>query len=183
MQHTVRRYVALLRAVNVSGRNRLSMDDLRAVFEALGGQDVRTYVQSGNVVFGSAERKPAELIAEAEARLGRQHGVDTRVLLRTSAELAGVAAGNPFLEVGNGPATLHVTFLATAPDETRVRQLARREPGPDTFRLAGREVFLHCPNGYGRTKLTNAFFEKQLDVAATTRNWRTVTTLAELVKS
>ena len=87
-------------------------------------------------------------------------------------------ASNPFLVSGADPTTLHVTFLATAPTAAVARALADGDHRPDEFAIGKREVFLHCPDGYGKTKLTNTFFEKRLGVAATTRNWRTVQTLA-----
>jgi uncharacterized protein (DUF1697 family) len=99
------------------------------------------------------------------------------VLLRTRAELAKLVAGNPFLRAGKDPSTLHVTFLADVPGGARIEAPGS---GADEFRIVRREVYVHCPNGYGRSKLSNAFFEKKLGVVATTRNWRTVTTLAEL---
>ncbi len=107
-------------------------------------------------------------------------GVSTKVLLRTGDELAGVLAGNPFLAGEPDPATLHVTFLAETPDAGRAGQLQAPAGESADFRIAGRQVYLHCPDGYGRTKLTNSFFESRLAVVATTRNWRTVTALAGL---
>jgi uncharacterized protein (DUF1697 family) len=172
-------YVALLRGVNLGARNKVSMSDLRDLFAGLGAEDVSTYVQSGNVVFTSRER-PKALIPAIETRLERDLGVGVTVLLRTQAELGSVVSGNPF---GNGkydPGKLHVTFLADRPEPARVRRLDPTRSKPDEFRVAGKEVYLHCPHGYGRSKLTNAFFEKHLGVAATTRNWKTVTKLADL---
>jgi len=171
--------VALLRGVNLGSRNKVSMADLRELFVAVGAEDVATYVQSGNVIFKSRDRAP-KLIEAIEKEIRRRLGLDVAVLVRTRAELAKVLAGNPFAKGGNEPATLHVTFLAETPDRARVGKLDPERGGDDEFRVAGREVYLHCPNGYGRSKLTNAYFEKELGVAATTRNWRTVTKLAEL---
>lgn len=170
-------YVALLRGINLGGRNRVSMSDLRTLFDALGAKDVATYVQSGNVVFKSPG-KAAELVQAIEKKISRDLGLNVTVLLRTKTQLARVLAGNPFS--GREPAKLHVTFLAATPDRRLVRGLDPTRAKPDEFRVAGREIYLHCPNGYGRSKLTNAYFEKQLGVAATTRNWKTVTKLAEL---
>jgi uncharacterized protein (DUF1697 family) len=170
--------VALLRGINV-GKKQLAMADLRTVFEAVGCEDVTTYVQSGNVVFRTT-KTDAELLGAVERRLASDHGLDVRVLLRTPKQLASVLAGNPFLEDGRDPAKLHVTFLAEQPDRARIRGLDPSYGAPDQLEVVGREVYLHCPNSYGRTKLNNAFVERKLGVAATTRNWRTVTKLAEL---
>lgn len=161
----------MLRGINVEGRAKVGMADLRAVFESLGFDDVGTYIQSGNVVFGSAKAvKPAAI----EERIAAELGVEPSVLVRTAEEMAAVVQGNPF--VGADVATLHVTFLAETPKAT-VEVPAGQ---PDELAVVGREVFLRCPNGYGRTKVNNTFLEKKLGVAATTRNWRTVTTLADM---
>jgi uncharacterized protein (DUF1697 family) len=171
-------YVALLRAVNVGGRQ-VSMADLRALFAGLGAEEVSTYLQSGNVVFRSGQ-KPGPLRAAIEKRIQADLGLDVTVLLRTRQQLTKVLAANPFAGTGTEQKALHVTFLAEAPERERVSGLDPERGAPDEFRVVGQEVYLHCQNGYGRSKLTNAYFEKQLAVAATTRNWRTVTKLSEL---
>jgi uncharacterized protein (DUF1697 family) len=176
---SLKRYVALLRGINLGARNKIAMADLRTLFEALGAEDVTTYVQSGNVVFRTRTAR-AQLAGQIEQRIARELGLEIRVLLRTSAELAKLAAGNPFAKAQSDPLKLHVTFLADKPAASRVRALDTTAFEPDTFRITGRDVYLHTPNGYGRSKLSNAYFEKQLGVAATTRNWKTVTKLAEL---
>jgi uncharacterized protein (DUF1697 family) len=170
------RYVALLRGINLGARNKVSMADLRELVAAIGAEHVSTYVQSGNVVVSSSIRSASKLERAIEERISRDLGLDVAVLVRTDAELAAIAAGNPF----DDPGSVHVTFLAEKPAAARVRELDPARSPPDEFRVVGREVYLQCPNGYGRSKLTNAFFEKQLGVAATTRNWRSVTKLAEL---
>jgi uncharacterized protein (DUF1697 family) len=172
-------YVALLRGINLGQRNKVSMADLRELFTSLGAEDVATYVQSGNVVFRSGER-PEVLVSAVEGRLERDLGLSVAVLLRTHAEMARVVSGTPFGRGEYDPAKLHVTFLAERPDRARVAKLDPKAAEHDEFRVVGKEVHLYCPQGYGRSKLTNAYFEKQLGVAATTRNWKTVTSLAEL---
>jgi uncharacterized protein (DUF1697 family) len=176
----LRAYVALLRAVNLGSRNKVSMPDLRSVFVAIGGEGVETYVQSGNVVFRSKVGEPGKLTRAVEKRLRSELGLDVRVLLRTQAELASVVGANPFAATQSDPTKLHVTFLWDAVDKARGRKVEAKQLEPDEFRILGREVYLHCPEGYGRSKLSNAYFEKELGLAATTRNWRTVTKLAEL---
>jgi uncharacterized protein (DUF1697 family) len=173
-------YVALLRAVNLGAHNKVSMPALRALVEALGFEDVRTYVQSGNVVFKGAARDHGEVGRTIEDELERRLGLRVAVLLRGGGELAEILAGNPFVSGGTEPARLHVTFLSDVPDPVRVLALDPGRSPPDELRVAGREVYLHCPDGYGRSKLTNAYIERALGVAATTRNWNTVTKLAEL---
>jgi uncharacterized protein (DUF1697 family) len=172
--------VALLRGINVAGKTRIGMADLRELFTGLGHTSVATYLQSGNVVFepapGGDAGVAARLVAEIEARLG----VKVSVLLRTGADLGRVLDGNPYLDREKDPAKLHVTFLEREP---AAGQAARLEIPPGetaTFTLAGPEVFLHCPDGYGRTKLNNAYLERRLGTAATTRNWKTVNALHEM---
>ncbi len=174
-------WVALLRGVNLGSHNKVSMAALRELFSDLGAEDVATYVQSGNVVFRSA-RSRAALTKAIEGEIRKRFGLDVTVVLRTKAELAKLVAGNPF-EKQSDPTKLHVSFLVQAPERGRTRELEKQEFEPDEFRVTRDAVYLHCPKGYGRSKLSNAFFEKQLGVRATTRNWRTVATLAEMAKS
>ncbi|HLN17570.1 MAG TPA: DUF1697 domain-containing protein [Acidimicrobiales bacterium] len=166
-------YVVLLRGVNVGG-HKVPTADLQQTLAAMGLSDVRTYIQTGNLVLRSP-MKPSELSQRLEARLGATFGFEIAALIRTKSELDRVVAANP-LRRGRDPAKLHVTFLAAKPKATRLDGAF----GPDEYAVVGREVYLHCPGGYGRTKLNNAFLERRLEVAATTRNWRTVTTLAEM---
>ena len=172
------RYVALLRGINVGAHRRVSMTDLRRVFEELGFGGVSTHLQSGNVLFegkGSAARLEAKLERAIDERLAP--GVS--VLLRTRTELARIATANPF--ASREASKLHVTFLEKRPPRGRAAALDPAVGAPDEFQLVGREIYLHFPGGYGRSKLSNAYFEKQLGVVATTRSWKTVTALAELV--
>ncbi|HST49862.1 DUF1697 domain-containing protein [Jatrophihabitans sp.] len=175
---TMKTYAALLRGVNV-GKNKLAMVDFRTVLAELGAGNVRTYLQSGNAVFSHPTPEPAELARAIEEGLAGL-GVTSRVLLRTGQQLAAVLAENPFLARESDPVKLHVTFLAERPAPDRVPRLQVPAGETATFHLTGTEVYLHCPDGYGRTKLSNSFIESRLGIAATTRNWRTVTALAEL---
>ena len=177
----MKRYVALLRGINLGARNKIAMADLRDLFQALEAEDVTTYLQSGNVAFASRSGR-AELSRQIERRIAQDLGLDIKVLLRTDGELAKLVAANPFA-TQTDPVKLHVTFLADAPAAARVRALDGQRFEPDEFRIAGPHVYLHTPQGYGRTKLNNTYFEKHLGVAATTRNWRTVTNLAELTQA
>ena len=172
----MRTYVALLRGINVGGRTKIAMADLRKLFADLGAEDVTTYVQSGNVVFRSGAAATA-LARSIEERIAGELGLRVTVVIRTAAELAKVVAGSPFAAE---PTQLHVVFLAEKPPAARVRALDATRGAPDEFRVVGREVYLHYPSGSGRSKITNAWFEKELGVAGTARNWRTVTALAGL---
>jgi uncharacterized protein (DUF1697 family) len=174
-------YIALLRGVNLGARNKVSMADLRTLVESLGAEDVTTYVQSGNVVFKSPD-SAVDLAGGIEEQIKRDLGLNVTVLMFTKAQLAKVLAGNPFVDGGRDPKRLHVTFLAGAPHRDRVRRVVAKQFEPDEFHVAGLVIYLHCPNGYGRSKLSNAYLEKQLGVPATTRNWNTVTKLVELTE-
>jgi uncharacterized protein (DUF1697 family) len=170
--------VAMLRGINLGSHNRLSMADLRAVVESLGGERVRTYVQSGNVVFDGPLARRAGAAGEISAGLKKVNGLEVEVVTRTAAELATMTSKPRFPDAD--PQTRHVTFLDRQPDGERVASIDTQRFAPDVFEIVGRDIYLHLPDGYGRSKLSNAFFEKRLGVVATTRNWRTVTALAEL---
>jgi uncharacterized protein (DUF1697 family) len=174
-QHT---YAAVLRGVNVGGKNKLPMSGLRKLLDELDCDDVATYIQSGNAVFRSSLGLEATAAA-IEAGIAERFGLAIRVLLRTPGELAAIAAANPFLG-RDDLARLHVVFLDTAPSSASVAALdPRRSPG-DEFAVSGREIFVHYPNGSGRSKLTLDWFERQLGVAGTARNWNTLLKLQEL---
>ncbi len=171
-------HVALLRGINVGGKNKLPMKELTAIFSEAGCHPVRTYIQSGNVVFGA--KSVAGLAAQVESEVERRVGVQAPVVLRTAEEMQRVATGNPFLKARVPEELLHVYFLGCeAPVAAAVKALdAERSPG-DSFLVQGREIYLHLPNGAARTKLTNAYFDKAFETVSTLRNWRTVMTLAE----
>jgi uncharacterized protein (DUF1697 family) len=175
--------VALLRAVNVGGRNRVAMPRLRAVFEDLGHDRVSTYLQSGNVVFRSRSRGSASVRAELERAVAAALGLQVVVIVRTAAELDTVVDRNPFRRSRGGDQQLHVAFLSDRPSRRLVAQLDPRRSPPDEFAVVDRQVYLRCPNGMGRTKLTNDYLERQLETSATVRSWRTVTELARLAES
>jgi uncharacterized protein (DUF1697 family) len=169
----------MLRGINVGGHAKVAMADLRREVADLGYDDVRTYIQSGNVLF-RASGSAAALQSAIEERLEGHFALPIKVVLRTDAQLAAVVEHNPLVGGGRDPARLHVTFLASKPPAARVAGLDGEAFSPDEFRIVGREVYLHCPQGYGNTKLNNTFFERKLGVGATTRTWRTVTTLRDM---
>lgn len=175
-------YVALLRAVNVGGRGKVAMADLREWCDDIGFEDAVTYIQSGNVVFSSPVTDVAGLSVALADRIEAGCGVRTSVIVRPASELAEVAASNPFLVPGAEPRRLHVAFLADAPAAERVAALDPDRSPPDAFAVAGRHVYLSYPNGSGRSKLTNDYLERTLATVATARNWNTVTKLVELAE-
>jgi uncharacterized protein (DUF1697 family) len=174
-------YVAMLRGVNVGG-NSLKMDWLRQACADIGLQNVRSYVQSGNLVF-SSRLAPAKLAETLKATIDAQTRLPVSVVVRSASEMAKIVAGNPFVKQnGIDPAKLHVTFLAKAPSKPPLVKLDALAGARDQYRLAKQEVYLHCPVSYGQTKLSNTAIEKALAVGATTRNWNSVTTLAAMAK-
>ncbi len=175
------RHVALLRGINVGGKNKLPMADLVSLFSEAGCTDVCTYVQSGNVVFRALAAALPKLPGLLARRIEERFGLQVPVVLRSAEQFRRVVAENPFLEAGADPARLHVAFLADLPTRSRAAALdAERSPG-DAFELRGRELYLHLPNGVARTRLTNAYFDTVLATTSTLRNWRTVGNLHELL--
>jgi len=173
-------YAALLRGINVGGNKRIAMADLRSLVEGLGHESVRTHLQSGNVVFESAKRSDATLAAGIEKAIAAELGMDVSVMVRRSDELAAVVAAAPYGGRTSDHKRVHVAFLSAKPAAAAVKGFGIEEFAPDEMSVIGREVHLLYPDGYARTKLTNAVLEKRLGVRATTRNWRTVTALADL---
>jgi uncharacterized protein (DUF1697 family) len=156
------------------------MDALRSLLEGLGHRDVRTYVQSGNAVFAHRAARPATLANAIEAGLRAELGLDVRVIVRSSEELARAAAASPFAADEPDEAKVHVAFLSAVPADPHALDRDRAAVAPDRFALVGSELHLHYPNGAGRSKLTNALVEKRLGVVATARNLRTVRALVAL---
>jgi uncharacterized protein (DUF1697 family) len=175
-------YVAILRGINVAGHNTIKMEQLRGLCNGLGFQNVETHVQSGNIVFQTTMEDPSILSKRINDTILRSSGFDAPVIIRTAKEMQRVIANNPFVkEKGVDPSKLHVTFLAESVKKDLTNELEALAANPDRFRAAPREIYLYCPNGYGRTKLSNNAIEKALSVTATTRNWRTTKALSEMV--
>lgn len=174
--------LALLRGINVGGKNILPMKDLAQIFIAAGCTDVRTFIQSGNVIFrtkpAGLERLPGVITNRIEEVFGHR----PPVILRTADQLHDVIQNNPFLKAGLPEPTLHVYFLASAPHPRSVSDLDPARSLPDTFFVRGREVYVQLPNGMARTKLTNNYFDSKLATTSTARNWRTVLKLYELMR-
>lgn len=174
-------YIALLRGINVGGKNKLSMRDLVAVFTDLGATNARTYIQSGNVLFEASAKAAAALPVSVASAIEERFGYRVPVVMRSATELARVLEANPFIERGVPAAELHVAFLASTPARGRVAALDPRRSPPDAFEVRGAEIYLHLPNGVGRTKLTNDYLDRVLGTTSTLRNWRTVEQLASLL--
>jgi uncharacterized protein (DUF1697 family) len=173
-------FVALLRAVNVSGRNKIGMAELCKSCEALGFTEVRSYLQSGNLVF-RGDGSPGDISAALEARIVQDFGHAVEVLVMPGEEMAHVVSTNPLRpQTGKLGRLYHATFLFRHVSETRFAELELPAQEGEKAVLVGRVVLLCCPQGYGKTRLNNVYFENALGVPATTRNWRTVLKLRDL---
>jgi len=165
----------------VSGARKLSMKELKELFEGLKCANVRTYIQSGNVVFEGGKLDLTAFARKVEAAIKKKYDYDVPVLVRWLEEMKAVVKANTYLKrKGIELDKLHVTFLAASPDKTVAEKIAGTTFGNDSFALLEREVYVHCPDGYGNTKLNNNWFESKLKVQATTRNWRTVNELVRI---
>jgi uncharacterized protein (DUF1697 family) len=173
-------YVALLRGINVSGHRRLPMKKLITIFEEHGCRDVRTYIQSGNVVFEAKAALAKRIPKLVHASVEKEFDYDVPVVVRSAAELKKALAAHPFAKGEANDKALHVAFLSAEPTAKAVAAIdEKRSPG-DRFAVKGREVHLHLPKGVGKTKLDNAYLERTLAVKSTMRNWRTCQKLLEM---
>lgn len=176
-------YISLLRGINVSGQKSIKMDDLRKNYEQWGMENVRTYIQSGNVIFDTVRKDPGKLEQYLMDQLLEEYGFEVPVIIRKRSRMQEIIEHNPFLEdPGTDHKWLYITFLSEEPENGLNPNDSLHELSTDTeqFRISSREVYLYLPDGYGRTKLSNNTFERKLNVRATTRNWRTVKKLYEL---
>lgn len=174
--------MALVRGINVGGRNKLPMKDLARMFEDAGCEEVRTYIQSGNVVFDADGALADRLALSIPERIEEDFGFRVPVVLRSVTELRRAIERHPFREVAEETKHLHIGFLADEPSADRVASLDPARSSVDRFEVAGKEVYLHVPGGMGRTKLTTDYFDRRLGTVMTVRNWRTVNELLEMAE-
>jgi uncharacterized protein (DUF1697 family) len=185
-------YISLLRGINVSGQKKVNMKELQSLYETLGLKQVSTYIQSGNVIFSCTDKSSVELSALIEAAILKHFGFDVPVLVLSETALNKVLKQLPFdnISVTEQGSQVIFSFLSGVVNTKDMVLL-------DSYLTAGEElessvdsddstnaqvIYLHCPNGYGKTKLSNTFLEKKLDVTATSRNLKTVVKLCELAK-
>ena len=175
---TMNTYISMLRGINVSGQKKIRMAELKSLYESLEFGNVQTYVQSGNVIFDSEEKDVTKLGYEIEAQIESTFGFSVPVLIRSGDEFKRIIENHPF--AGEDAIKVLVTFLYDRPEKSRLEDLSHYEDKVDQFAIGEREIFLVCPGGYGRTKLSNAFFEKKLEVVATTWNWNSINALYQM---
>lgn len=173
-------YIALFRGINVGGKNILPMKELVAVLENLGLQDIRAYIQSGNVIFRSKAADTAQLAGKISIAIKKSHGFEPQVLLLDSAALDKAIRGNPYPEAETVPNNLHLNFLSAIPPKPDLNALEKIRAKTERFHLAGNVLYLHAPDGIGRSKLA-AGMERLLGVPMTGRNWNTVRKLKEMI--
>jgi uncharacterized protein (DUF1697 family) len=174
-------HLALLRGINVGGNNMLPMRDLAKMFDAAGCTNVRTYIQSGNVIFDAPAGAPG-IADKITGNIEKRFGFRIPMILRTSRQLLKTIRDNPFLATVQDQRALYVYFLAHSPEARAVAALYPGRSAPDAFHVLGAEIYLHLPNGMGRSKLTNAYFDSKLSTICTARNWATVLKLSEMME-
>jgi uncharacterized protein (DUF1697 family) len=176
------KYISILRGINVSGQKKIKMADLKSLYEKEGFDNVTTYIQSGNVLFDTKKRKIEEIKIRIESAIKGAYGFDVPVDVRTTEEYLNIINACPYEEAKieeNGTKVL-VSFLSDKPSKDKKSQLEERARYPERLKIEGSVVYLYCPNGYGKSKLTNTFIESKLGLVATTRNWKTVSKLVEM---
>lgn len=174
-------YIALLRGINVGGHNILPMLELVTMLEEIGLSQIKTYIQSGNVVFQSEARKRVELSQKIGAAIEQRRGFAVQVMILDVNEFKRAIAANPFADIEAEPNALHFFFLASLPEQPDLKAIERVKKNSEQFKLIDKVFYLYAPEGIGRSKLAMNV-EKLLGVAVTARNWRTVSKLMAMVQ-
>ena len=176
-------YISMLRGINVGGHNLINMKDLKQMYEAMKFKNVRTYLQSGNVVFSYNDLPDSKISGMIEKQIEKSFGLIISVIIRNTQELEKIIASNPFLKKGKYDfAKIAVLFLNDLPDKELAASLQNPSANSDEFYISGKEIYLNCPDGLGRTKLNSNFFERKLKLITTGRNWNTICALFEMGK-
>ncbi len=176
-------FVSLLRGVNLGAHNRIKMDVLRGLYESLGFSDVKTYVQSGNVLFRTKDKDETKLRSRIEAAIEKKFGFRPDVVLRTTVEMRETVAKNPFSKRrGIEPEKLLVTFLTEEPSAEAKKKLAEIKTDPELIYLIGRDLYIYFPQGLARPKLPWMTVVKTLKTTGTGRNWNSVEKLLEMAE-
>lgn len=175
------KFISLLRGINVSGHKKIKMTDLKELFEKLGHGDVTTYIQSGNVIFSSNEQ--IELIKDnIEKAIEKNYAFSVKVLVKPAADFPNILEKMPFknVTVEKDGSKILVTFLSEKPTAPDIEIFKEKALPSEKLIFADQLFYLHCPDGYGKTKLSNEYIERKLKTSATTRNLKTVAKLCEL---
>ncbi|MEL6879108.1 MAG: DUF1697 domain-containing protein [Cyanobacteria bacterium J06607_10] len=173
-------YIALLRGINVGGRNKLPMKAWKQQLETMGCKQVETYIQTGNAVFQHAIADSNSLATQIRAAIQTAYGFEPEVLILSAQTLKQAIEENPFAEAEAAPKTLHLYFLGQVPSQPNIKKMTEIQAAGERFALKRQVFYLHAPDGIGRSKLATKT-EQLIGVAATARNWRTVTRLAKML--
>lgn len=175
--------ITMLRGINMTGHNTIKMNGLANLFRQIGYTDAETYIQSGNIVFTCHNRNIEDVSTEIRNAIISEFNLNIAVITRTSDEMGKIISANPFLEEsGFDPSKMAVLFLELKPSDAQVLKVAGIDYPPDKFHINGSEIYVYCPNGFGKTKLYTNFFETKMKVTGTARNWRTVNKLREIAE-
>jgi uncharacterized protein (DUF1697 family) len=176
--------ISLLRGINMAGHNSIKMSDLSNLYKDLGFTYVETYIQSGNVIFCYGENEQVPTISNRiEKAILERFDLNIPVMIRTVQEMKDLSSSNYFLsEEDFDPAKMAVIFLHEKCKESQIKKVADVNYPPDRFFISGSEIFIYCPDGFGRTKIYTNFFEKKMGVIGTGRNWKTITTLLDIAQ-
>ena len=177
-------YLSLLRGINVGGQKKIKMDQLKTLYRSLRCEAVETYIQSGNVVFYSKEKNIALLKDKIENQIEKVFNFNVETFIRTPEDFKRVIKNIPFAEEALRDETkLYVTFLSETLDKSSLHKLEDYDNKRNQFIVSGKEIYLYFPDGYGRSKINNNYFERKLKIHATTRNWKSVNRLYEMVSN
>jgi uncharacterized protein (DUF1697 family) len=178
----MRTLISFLRGINMTGHNSLRMSDLRELYIKLGFTDAETYIQSGNVIFSSDEFV-RDISLKIENAILERFSYKIPVMVRTVQEIKDLFSGNPYInEEKFDPSKMAVLFLHEKPVSSQLDKVKNINYPPDRFEIKDREIFIYCPNGFGRTKLYTNFFENKMGVVGTARNWKSITTILDLAE-
>jgi len=171
-------FISILRGINVSGHNKLKMEALKELYTHMGFSEVQTYIQSGNIIFQSVDTNTQLLGKRIALKIFDTFSINVPVLILSVEELKYILQNNPFInDPAKDSAFIHLTFLSAIPERTDIEKLTSKNYLPDEFKWMDNVIYLYCPNGYGKTRLTNTFFESKLKITATTRNIKTANEL------
>lgn len=173
-------HIALLRGINVGGKNKLPMANLRAIFESLGCESVQTYIQSGNVLFNAKPALIKTLADNVSKQIKSELNLTVPVILRTANQLKKTIDACPFADRANADRLVHIFFLADRPTQAQLKSFNPPLAKGEQLEIIGNELHLHLPNGIAKTKLTNASLDRALKTTTTARNWRTTNKLLKL---
>jgi uncharacterized protein (DUF1697 family) len=179
----VETFITLLRGINMTGHNAIKMIRLANLFRQIGYTDAETYIQSGNIVFTCHNGSSDDVSSVIRKAILSEFNLDIAVITRTSDDMTKIISANPFLkEPSFDPSKMAVLFLELKPSNAQVLKVADIDNPPDKFHINDSEIYVYCPNGFGKTKLYTNFFEAKMKVTGTARNWRTVNKLLEMAE-